>query len=472
MNQMDHERHKHEEMVVLDDTELELRAEIERLKQKVEEQGRLLSHSQTHPRASKGVSKTSLWVLAAFALVLIVVGFIAGYLPHQRREHMLIAEAGADAHALPSVNVVPVERSSSRSELILPGNIEAVTEAPLLARASGYVKSRYADIGDRVKAGQLLAEIEAPELDQQVKQAKASLDQASSSLEQAAANLQQGQANEQIAQTTARRWTSLQGRGVVSRQENDTYQAQWEAQKASVHALEKAVAAARSNVGASEANLSRLQEMQGYKKVIAPFAGVITLRNVDVGTLITEGSTLLFRIAQTDRLRTYVNVPQAEAGAVHVGQPAFLTVADRPQRKFTGTVTRTANSLDPSTRTLLTEVQVPNGDGALMPGMYADVDLATPRQDPPLLIPGDTLVVRSDGTQVALVTANKTVHFQSIQLGRDYGDKVEVLQGLEAGQDVIVNPGDAIRENAKVNPVVLNLAPRGPATRRPTRSPK
>lgn len=458
---MDHEKHK--EMTVLDDTELALRAEIERLKQ-------LLAQAEGRPRSSKQVSKGTLWALAALALVLIVVGFVAGYLPHQRREHMLIAEASADAQAVPAVNVVPVRRSSARSELILPGNIQAVTEAPLLARASGYVRSRYADIGDRVKAGQLLAEIEAPELDQQVKQAQASLDQASSSLEEAAANLQQGKANEQIAQTTARRWSSLVSRGVVSRQENDTYQAQYEAQAANVHALEKAIAAGKNSVAAAAANLARLQEMQGYKKVVAPFAGVITLRNVDVGTLITEGSTLLFRIAQTERLRTYVNVPQADAGSVHVGQPAMLTVADRPQQKYAGTVTRTANSLDPSTRTLLTEVQVPNGDGALMPGMYADVDLATPRQDPPLLIPGDTLVVRSDGPQVALVMPDKTVHFQRIQLGRDYGDKVEVLQGLEAGQDVIVNPGDAIRENAKVNPVVLNLEPRGPAKRRDARS--
>jgi RND family efflux transporter MFP subunit len=452
-------------MKQIEDTELTLRAEIERLKER-------LAQAEAHPRASKQVSSTSLWVLAAVAVVLIVVGFVGGYLPHQRREHMLIAEASADAQSLPSVNVVPVERSSTRSELVLPGSIQAVTEAPLLARASGYVKSRFVDIGDRVKTGQLLAEIEAPELDQQVLQAKASLDQASSNLEQASANLQQGQANAQMAKTTAQRWTSLQTRGVVSRQENDTYQAQYEAQQANVRALEKAVAAAKSNVAAASANLSRLQEMQSYKKVVAPFAGVITVRNIDVGTLITDGSTLLFRIAQTDRLRTYVNVPQGEAGAVHVGQAAYLTVADRPQRKFTGIVTRTANSLDPATRTLLTEVQVPNGDGELMPGMYADVDLATPRQNPPLLIPGDTLVVRSDGTQVALVMPDKTVHFQSIQLGRDYGDKVEVLQGLEPGQEVIVNPGDAIRENAKVNPVVLNLTPRGPSTRRATRSPK
>ncbi len=456
MGAIDPNKPSREETSVLDDTELGLRAEIERLRQKVEEQNRLLQKNGAHGRpASSGVSKTTLWTLALMGVVLTAAAFLLGYLPHQRRETMLVAEASADARMVPVVNVVPVERSSRKSELVLPGNIEAVTETPVLARSSGYVKQREADIGDRVKAGQLLAVIEAPEVDQQVKQAKAALEQAASGLEQATANLQQGKANEQLAQITAERWSSLAKRGVVSRQENDTYQSQFVAQQASVNALGKAVSAAKSNVTAAEANLARLTEMQGYERVQAPFAGVITLRNVDVGTLITEGNTLLFRIAQTDRLRTYVNIPQADAGSVHVGQVATLEIADMPHRKFVGTVSRTANSLDPTSRTLLTEVQVPNPDGALMPGMYADVDLTTPRRDPPLLIPGDTLVVRSDGPQVALVTPEKTVHFQRIQLGRDYGDRLEVVGGLEVGQQVIVNPGDLIRENAKVNPVSL-----------------
>ncbi len=195
--------------------------------------------------------------------------------------------------------------------------------------------------------------------------------------------------------------------------------------------------------------------MQGYKTVYAPFAGVVTLRNVDVGALVSEANTLLFRVAQTNRLRTYVNVPQSDAGSIHVGQTARLIIADLGGRQFSGAVTRTANALDPTTRTLLAEVQVANADGALMPGMYTLVDLATPRRNPPLLIPGDTLVVRGDGSQAAVVGSDHTVHFQRVQLGRDFGDKIEVLSGLEAGQQVVVNPGDNVQEGAKVNPTPL-----------------
>lgn len=311
------------------------------------------------------------------------------------------------------------------------------------------------DIGDRVKPGQLLAEIEAPELDQQVNQARAALDQTRAALEQSSANLQQGQAQEQLAKVTADRWRNLQSKGVVSKQENDTYQSQWAAAQANVSALEKAVSSARSNIGAAQANLSRLTELQGYMKVSAPFAGVITVRNVDVGALVNDGSTLLFRLAQNDRLRTYVNVPQSDAASVHVGQPARLMISDLAGHRFSGTVTRTANALDPTTRTLLTEVQVPNSDGLLLPGMYAEVDLTTPRRNPPLLIPGDTLVVRSNGPQVGVVGADHIVHFQLLQLGRDFGDKIEVLSGIEPGQQVVVNPGDTVQEGAKVNPVPL-----------------
>lgn len=441
-------------MEVAEDTEAHLRAEIEALKRQLEEQQRLLDTPAGGSKPSTP-SRRTLWLMALVLVLLVAAGFVTGYIPHRRREAMLVAEAVSAAQALPTVNVVNVERSPNAGTLLLPGNIEAVTEAPVLARASGYIKRRYADIGDRVKAGQILAEIEAPELDQQVQQAKAAVEQAASSLEQANAGLQQGKANEQLAKVTAGRWSNLVKKGVVSRQDNDTYQAQYAAQLANVQALEKAVAAARSNVAAAQANLSRLTELQNYKSVSAPFAGIITLRNVDVGALVSEASTLLFRIAQTGRLRTYVYVPQSDAPNVHPGQAARLVIPDLSGRRFSGTVTRTANALDPTTRTLLTEVQVPNSDGALLPGMYTQVDLTTPRPNPPLLIPGDTLVVRSAATQAAVVGQDGVVHFRRLQLGRDYGDKIEVLSGLEAGQRVIVNPGDTVQEGAKVNPVLL-----------------
>jgi RND family efflux transporter MFP subunit len=272
-------------------------------------------------------------------------------------------------------------------------------------------------------------------------------------VQQAEAALQQGRSNENLARITAARWANLVARGAVSKQENDVYQAQYAAQQANVQALEKAVAAARSNVGAAQANVARLTELKGYQTVRAPFSGVITVRNIDVGALINEGNTLLYRIAQTGRMRTYINVPQSEAESVRVGQPATLQFAELQNRKFTGIVTRTSNALDPASRTLLTEVEVPNPDGTLLPGMFTQVDLQVLRKSPPLLIPGDTLVVRADGTQVAVISPEGQVHYTRIQLGRDYGDHLEVLSGLEEGQQLAVNPSDAVREGVKVKPV-------------------
>lgn len=282
-----------------------LRAEIGELKRQLAERDKPEDGPRKPSRPSTGV----LVFLGLLILALIAGGFYAGYLPRRHREAVLAAESKAGAESLPVVTVVKVGRSDARSELILPGSVQAVTEAPVLARASGYVRRRYVDIGDRVSEGQPLAEIEAPELDRQIQQARAALEQARSSVQQAEAALKQGRSNENLARVTAARWKNLLDKGVVSRQENDTYQAQWAAQQASVEALEKAVAVAAGNAGGAQANLDRLIELKGYQTVRAPFAGAITLRNVDTGALINDGSTLLFRIAQTDRLRTYVNVP-------------------------------------------------------------------------------------------------------------------------------------------------------------------
>ncbi len=427
-----------------------LRAEIDELKRQLEEQKKLQA-APPRRRPSRG----ALVLLGVLALALIIAGFFAGYTPRKRRQAVLAAESKADSQALPVVTVAPVARSAAKTELILPGNIQAVTEAPVLARASGYLARRNVDIGDRVTAGQPLAQIEAPELDQQIRQAKAAVEQAGNAIAQAEAALKQGRSNENLARVTAGRWKNLFEKGVVSRQENDTYQAQWASQQANVEALEKAVAVSRSNAAALQANLDRLNELKSYQIVRAPFAGVITLRNVDTGALINEGSTLLFRIAQTGRLRIYVNLPQSEAESVRAGQTANLIISDLPGRKFAGTVTRTASALDPATRTLLTEVQIPNPDGILLPGMYAQVDFPVQRARPSLVIRGDTLVVRSDGPQVAVVGGNGQVHFARIQLGRDYGDRLEVLSGLEEGQEIVVNPNDAVREGVRVKAVEL-----------------
>jgi RND family efflux transporter MFP subunit len=428
--------------------EEQLRAEIEDLKRELAK-----TRTAAAEEPPKGPSFLTLLVVLSLVLGLALAGYYLGYLPRQHRELALAAESKSDGQALPVVTVAPVTRSANNSSLVLPGNIQAVTESPVLARASGYIKSRSVDIGDRVKEGQVLAEIEAPELDQQIRQAQAAIEQARSTIEQTQAALQQGQSNEALAKVTADREQRLFDRNVVSRQDNDTAQMQYAAQQASTQALGKAVAAARSSASATEANLARLNDLKNYLTVRAPFAGVITVRNIDVGALVNEGSTLLYRIAQTGRLRTYLNVPQTDAGNVRAGQHATLSVADLSGRKFSGLVTRTANALDPASRTLLVEVQIDNADGALMPGMYSQVDLSVPRHDPPLLIPGDTLVVRTDGPQVAVVGSGDVVHYQRIRLGRDFGDRLEVLEGLTEGQQLVVNPSDTIREGVQVKPL-------------------
>lgn len=424
--------------------EEQLRAEVAELRRQLEEQKK---------HAAGGPSGRTLLMILLLLAGLGLAGYFFGYAPRAHREQVLAAESRAEGQAAPVVNVERVVRGDTQSSLVLPGTIQAVTEAPVLARSTGYIKKRYVDIGDRVAAGQVLAEIEAPELGQQIRQAKATLEQTNQQVQQAEAALVQGRANLNLARVSRDRYETLAGQGVISRQERDQYQAQFEAQQANVQALEKAIGAAKSNAGAAEANLARLNDVINYQTVRAPFAGVITVRNIDTGALVNEGNTLLFRIAQTDRLRTYVNVPQADADSVRGGMKALLRVPDLAGRTFTGAVARTANALDPATRTLLVEVQVTSGQGVLHPGMYAQVDLAAPRKNPPLLIPADTLVVRADGPQVAVVKPDGVVHYARVQIGRDLGEKLEALSGVEEGERLAVNPGDAVREGAKVQAV-------------------
>ncbi|HEX4231304.1 MAG TPA: efflux RND transporter periplasmic adaptor subunit [Bryobacteraceae bacterium] len=437
------------------DTEERLREENRALRQQLEAlKGSV--HGPSHTRVPRDLwrpSSVTLWSIALGAAVLTGIAFLAGYIPLQKRRTLISSEAIEEQVSLPRVDVIEVGRSPQSSELELPGNIQPITEAPILARASGYIQKRLVDIGDRVKTGQEVAEIDAPELGQQVLEEKATLEQDQATLDEALANYEQGKTSLELARVTAQRWSRLVSRGVVSLQENDQYQSQYRAQMATVHSLEKAIAAQRSGVAAATANLSRLEEMQSYLVVRAPFDGVITLRNLDVGALVTAGETLIYRIAQTDKLRTYVNVPQTNANSIHAGQTARLTVSNLPGRVFDGVVARTSNSLDMNSRTMLVEIHVPNRDGILFPGMYAQVDLNSTRANPPLLIPSDALVVRPEGTVVALLQRDHTVHLQKVQVGRDYGDKLEILSGLQQGDNIIPDPGDLAREDLKVNPV-------------------
>ncbi len=432
--------------------------ENEALKRQIQElktAGNGASHAAPSPRVWRP-SAITMWAIFLVAVVLVVVAFLSGYMPLEKRRDLIAGEAREQAQALQRVEVIEVRRASDQSAIELPGNIEAITEAPILARADGYLKGRMVDIGDRVKSGQPLAEIEAPEVDEQIRQVKAALQQAKAGVDQAVANQERGQADEELAKVTAERWSALLTKGVVSRQENDRYQAEYRSLTAATKSLEKAVAMQQSNLAAAEANLARLDAVQGYRMVKAPFDGVITLRNVDVGALVTAGNTLLFRIAQTATLRTYLNVPQSNASDIRTGQTARLTVTNLPGRSFAGAVARTASALDPASRTLLVEVHVPNPDGALLPGMYARVDLSSARANAPLVIPSEAMIVRGDGTEVALVRDGHTIHLQKIEVGRDYGDRLEVTGGLTEGQTIIANPGDVVREGLQVQTVPVS----------------
>jgi RND family efflux transporter MFP subunit len=433
--------------------EEQLRKEVEDLKRQLRELKRSEAAHGSLP--SKRWHPSGLTITAIFLAitVVIVIAFFAGYVPFQKRETLIQAETAEQEQSLPRVEVIEAGRASGQSGLELPGSIQAVTEAPILARADGYLSKRFVDIGDRVRAGQPLAEIEAPELDQQLRQAEAALQQAQAAQEQALANHEQGKANLELARITAGRWKQLASAGVVSQQDNDQYQAQLTAQTANVQALEKAIAAQRSNVAAAEANIARLKEVLGYRQVKAPFDGVITVRNLDTGALVVSGSTLIYRIAQTGTLRTYVNVPQTSAHAVHQGQAASLTVSSLPGRRFPGKVARTASALDPSSRTMLAEVEVPNSDGSLFPGMYAQVDLNSPSANAPVTIPAEALIFRGDGTQVAIVQPDHTVHLRKVVVGRDYGDKLDISEGLQAGETIVASPGDQTQEGLKIEPV-------------------
>jgi RND family efflux transporter MFP subunit len=404
------------------------------------------SSSTQHSRAS-GRSVAIIVVV----LVLIFAGiFLFGWTRHGDVEKAARADAQLEATTLPTVTITVAARAASAVDLTLPGNIQAITEAAVLARAEGYLVKRYSDIGDRVRAGQLLAELDTPDLDQQVMQAQAALQQTSAALAQAKAALEQAKATAQLADVTAKRNTTLVSRGVLSKQEGDQSDSTLLAQTANVTASEANISAAQQNVSANEANLRRLLDLQAYKKVRAPFDGVITLRNIDTGSLISNGSTLLFRIAQTNLLRIFVNVPQSEFSSFRVGMPADITVSELPGRIFPGKVARLSGALDTNTRTLLTEVEVPNVQDTLLPGMYAQVHFSIVRTQPPIVVPGDTIVTRASGPMVAIVDSDDIVHFLPIRLGRDFGTNVEVLGGLEVGQRVIVNPTDDVRPGIKV----------------------
>jgi RND family efflux transporter MFP subunit len=409
---------------------------------------------------------------AALAGVCFLAVLALGVIPRVLLSRSLTKQKAQEAATAPNVFVTPAQGSASSVTVQLSGTMSPITEAPVLARTDGYLQKRLVDIGDRVHAGQLLAVIAAPDLDQQVLQAKAVLEESKSTLQQSQAALDQAKANAGLASVTAERWAALVKRGAVSRQANDNYQFAYSAQLASVGIAAASVAAAGNSVGSNTANLDRFRELQGFEQVRAPFDGIITQRNVDDGALVTAASTLLFRIAKNGVLRTFIDVPQMNAPSIQVDDSADLTFVQYPSHVFHGKVTRTADSLDLNTRTLLTEVDIDNKDQTLLPGMYATVTFNVPRTVKSVLIPSESLIFRADGTTVAVVTDQHIIQFRNVVLGHDYGASLEVVSGLRAGESVIVNPSDTVIDGARVNPVFVkqaasSLSPASPNTTTP-----
>jgi len=396
-------------------------------------------------------------IAALLATVVILVAAVAmGLIPRLSRQKALLAASDMERDRVPIVDTVTVRSSAPNAGLVLPGNIEPMLEAPIYARADGYLRKLLVDIGDRVKAGQSLGEIETPELDQQVQQAKAGVEQSKAALKQAEAAVAQARANLALAKVTLDRWKQLVAAGVMAKQDGDEKQAAFDARQADLDAALANVAAAKSNVGVNESNLNRLSALKAFDQVTAPFDGIITVRNTTTGTLISSGTNSpnreLLREAQIDVLRIFISVPQTNVASIQTGMPAEVTVQELPNRVFRGSVARTANALDSASRTLRTEVHVNNPDHTLLPGMYGQVKFQIARKTAPPLIPGDALLIRSSGMLVALLGADNKVHFQKIEVGRDDGKEIEVLSGLTEGQVLIVNPADEIREGAVVQP--------------------
>ena len=378
-------------------------------------------------------------LLLGLTVLALLAGSLAfGVWRYQQQQHAVMAATEQRLNLVPKVRTATIKPSASTSLITLPATTSAFTTANVFARASGYIDKRNVDIGDRVKAGELLAEITAPELDHQIAQAQATL-------KQTEATLQQNQANMELANVTWQRDKPLVEKGWVTLQQGDIDTKTLQAQQA-------AVGVAQSNVNAQQSQIAVLQQQKDYQKVVAPFDGVVTQRNIDVGSLVqadATSGTFMFTVMQTDVIRTQVYVPQDQAFGVAPGVEAVVRVPEMPNRSFPGKVTRIADALEPTTRTLLTEIDVPNPDGTLPSGIYCSVELHIPRKVPGLIVPADAIVFNADGLRVAVVDKG-IVHFRNVTVTRDFGTTVEVNDALRSGDEVILNPPVNLAEGSKV----------------------
>jgi RND family efflux transporter MFP subunit len=394
--------------------------------------------------------------LVVVLLVLLIAGVAAGVLKRQTHDRALAATADDDAGRAPVVNVGHVRQSGAKSTIELPGDLVARVETPMYARVDGYLKQRPVDIGDRVKKGDLLVEIDTPDLDAQIAQSQATLAQSKATVQQLNAALAVAKSNAKLAQLTAERYKLLLAKDAIAKQDYDDRSAQAEVAEANVRQAEENINAAQSVIAANAANVRRMQELKVYTKLLAPFDGVVTYRSdrSDPGTLISAGNTTqsreLIKISQIDTLRIFVNVPQSYSTLIHDGQTADLIVDEFPGRTFPARVRGTTNSVDPATRSLLAVLLVNNPKGELLPGMYARVRFALPHMVSVMMLPADALVLKTAGPEAAVVGADHKIHFHRLVLGRDMGSELEVNSGLEEGDAVVLNPTDAIREGVTV----------------------
>ncbi len=390
-------------------------------------------------------SALRLFGIGALLVTAMVGALAAATLPRLRQEQELDAATAQAAVAPPLVTVAIAQRMAGNPVRVLPGNSLPLLEASLFARTTGYLKSRRVDIGDLVRQGQLLAEIAAPDIDAQLAQAKANLAQAQ-------ANLPLAEANAELAKLTLARDLKA-GAGTA------TSWVQIDQDRAQVKVTAAQVEAARASIQVNEAAVERYSVLQGFQKITAPFPGVITARNVDAGDLISADSPSttkeLFHLMRTDVLRVFVNVPQVFATGIKVGETAAVYLRDDPAKQFPGKVTRTADALEPNTRTLLTEVDVPNPDNVLRPGMYLQVKFIFDRDVTPVMIPAAALATRGGAPRVAVLDSEHRVRYRTVQLGRDYGAEIEVIGGLNAGETVVVHPGDDIPAGTVVEAVAM-----------------
>jgi RND family efflux transporter MFP subunit len=381
------------------------------------------------PHSDPGVSTSpkrhsSIGFIALGVVVLLFISGTVAVMSRANERKELVADT--NRLAVPSVSVVQAKGEKGAEELILPATVQAYIESPIFARTNGYLQKWYVDIGSRVNKGELLADIDAPEVDQELLQARATRQQVAAQLD--------------LAKVSADRWANLRKSDSVSQQEAD--------QQSSGYTQ------AQANLAAADANVRRLEQLESFKHIYAPFTGVLTKRNIDVGALVNSGNgganREMFDVAQIDPLRVYVSVPQTYASDMKRGLKAYLQLNEFPGQKFEGTVVRTADAIDPTTRTLLTEVDVPNKDGKILPGAYAQVYFGVQVSGTHLTVPVNALLFRSEGPRAAIVGTDNKVHLSPVIIGHDYGRSVEILGGVTDTDKIVLNPPDSLEEGEQV----------------------